>query len=147
MTTLVVDELLSQFEQPIYFKQKILVTSIKLHLYVHNMPLGNFVFSIEKEGNPYASFNFTSSSLRSSFGGTENFFHVFMPFTFGGGAVFDRGEYLFRITQTGYIYSASSFLGWCKDFGGYFGDISDPDAEFTEYPYSFRIIQRKPREL
>lgn len=147
MTTLVVDELLTSFEQPIRIKQKIMIASIKAHLYVHNMPSGNFVFSIEKEGNHYAAFNFTCADLRSSFGGSENFFHVFMPFTFAGGTVFDRGDYTFKITQTGYIYSASAFLGWCKDFGGYFGDISDPEAEFTEYPYSFRIIQRKPREF
>lgn len=147
MTTLVVDELLTSFTQPIRFKQRMLVASIKLHLYLHNMPAGNFSFIVEKEGDSYAAFNFSSNSLRASFGGTKNYLHVFSPFVFSTPTVFDRGDYVFRLTQTGYNYSTTSFLGWCKDFGGVFGGISDPNAGFTDYPYSFRIIEMKPREL
>lgn len=147
MSTLVVDELISDLTQPVILKQKMMVGSIKLRLYVHNMPSGNFTFTIFKEASVYASFNFTCSSLRSSFSGSKDFFHVTMPFTFAGAAVFDRGEYVFKITHSGYSYSASSFIGWCKDFGGVFGGISDPEAEFTDYPYSFRIIERRLREL
>jgi hypothetical protein len=147
VTTLVIDELLTSFSQPIRFKKRMVVASIKLHLYLHNLPAGNFSLIVEKEGNNYATFNFTSNSLRSSFGGTKNYFHIFAPFVFSSPAIFDRGDYVFRLTQTGYNYSTTSFLGWCKDFGGVFGGISDPNAEFTDYPYSFRIIERKPREL
>lgn len=147
MTTLVVDELISSFEQPIYIQRSIKALSIKFHFYVHNMPVGNFKFEIWKDGELFAEFPFTSLDLRNSFGGSSQYFRVFYPFGVGSNISLKEGSYVFKITSIGYVYSASSFLALCKDWQGYFGGISDENAEFTEYPYSFRIIERKSREF
>lgn len=147
MSTLVADELITELVQPIEFNQRMIVESIKLHLHVQNVPAGTFTFKVFKGLTEYASFNFTSTSLRTAFGGIEDNFHIYMPFVFTNGYPFERGSYTFKIEQSGYTYSASSFLAWCKDYGGIFGSIDDPNAEFTDYPYSFRIIERRRREL
>lgn len=147
MTTLVVDELISSFEQPVVIKKTIKALSIKFHFYVHNMPSGSFKFEIWKGLNLYAEFPFSCNDLRSSFGGSSQYFRVFYPFGVGSNITLYEGEYTFKITSTGYTYSASSFLSLCKDWQGVFGEISDENAEFTDYPYSFRIIERKQREF
>jgi hypothetical protein len=146
VTTLVIDELITELDQPVKIEKKIIAESIRLHLYFHNLPSGSFNFEIHKESGLYRSFPFNSSQVRSLFDGTKDFFHVYLSFGIGEKLILDRGNYHFKITQSGYDFSPSSFVGWCKDFQGYFGRISDENAEFTEYPYAFRIIERRPRE-
>ena len=147
MTTLVVDELVSQLVQPIYIKKKIKALAVKLHLYVHNMPTGSFKFQILKEGDLYAEFPFSCDDLKSSFGGTTSYFRVFFPFAVGSKINFEEGNYTLKITSTGYTYSQTSFLGWCKDWQGYFGDVTIVPESYLEFPYSFRIIELRPREF
>lgn len=147
MTSLVVDELITELSQDVNILQKMSVGSIKWHFYVHNMPAGSFFFEIRRGGDLYATFNFNSSLLRSSFGGTSNYFRVFYPFSNQAPIYLYPGQYTFKITCTGYTYSASSFLGVCKDWDQYFGQELGSNPEFTEHPYSFRIIERRLREL
>lgn len=147
MTTLVIDELITELTQDVNIKKDIKIGSIKFQFYVHNMPTGTFKLEILKDSVLYAEFPFTSNDLRNSFGATSNYFRVFYPFGYQENLTLYQGLYSFKISSIGYTYSATSFLGICKDWQTYFGQPLATSVEFTEYPFSYRILERKPREL
>jgi hypothetical protein len=146
MTTLIIDEFINEFIQTIRFDKRIKIGSIKARFYVHNMPSGVFTFQILKQNTLIIEESFTCSDLRDSFNGTENFFHVNFPLFLNKNLVLDRGNYEFKIISDGYTFSQNSFFSWTKDFQGVFGGFNDENVEFTEYPYSFRIIEIRQRE-
>lgn len=147
MTSLLIDELITTLTQGVNVKSTIKVASIKPEFYVHNMPSGTFNFAIWKNGDLYASEYFSSNDLRNSFGGSSNYFRVFFPFFFEKNLMLTKGYYEFKVTSLGYTFSTSSFLAICKDWQDYFGQQLPTSIEFTESPFSFRIIERKTREL
>ena len=51
MSTLVIDELITELEQSIIIRKKINVGSIRTHFYLHNAPSGVFNFEIHKDNN------------------------------------------------------------------------------------------------
>lgn len=146
MSTLLVDELITELVQPFKLLKKTHALSFRAHLYVHDMPAGVFRLRLMKGSDQIFSRTFTSETLREEFGGSESYFHIYFTF-FTQRKILDRGEYSLILDHTDYVYDANKFIGWCKDYRGVFGSFDTSQVSFTEYPYAYRIIERRAREL
>lgn len=145
MSTLVVDELITTLDQPITVNRSIYVATLRPHLYCHNNPSGTFYLNIYGQSGLIKSFSFTSNEIKSACGLSEAYFHANFaiqttPF------LLPRGEYTIKLESYGYSFDPSSFMSWCKDIKPY-GRISGSPVNYTENPFSFTLIEYKPREL
>lgn len=144
MSTLIVEELHTVLEQEIINHKQITVATIRPWLYFHNNPVGTFYFNIYGTDGLVRSFSFSCSDVKTSSSLTQPYFHSYFsiemtPF------VLNRGTYTIKLEHSGYLYNANSFMGWCKDLlpiGQTYGSTED----YTGNPFSFTIIEYKPRE-
>lgn len=140
MSTLITDSINGPKIQEFKTTETIKCEGFKLWLYNNNMPAGNFKLELVKDTRVIKEWNFTSLDMRNSFGGTEDYFHVYMSFL--SKSFYLQGTYNLVITTTGYTETPTSFIGWNKDYDGVFGNHYPGNVEFTDYPYSFRILRR-----
>lgn len=144
MSTLVVDEYKGiPLAQPFKLESGIIsVASIKAMFYVHNKPAGLFKMELKRGAEVIASWEFTAQDLKDSFGSTKDYFHVIYPFYKPNGIRLDRGDYVLEFSSVGYTYAGSAWIGWCKDWQGYQGEVYDPQpTSFINYPYSYRLLE------
>lgn len=144
MTTLAVEELVTTLVQPLLVDKPIRLLAVKPWLYFHNMPAGTFSMKLKKATTTIREWTFTSADARSAFGGTQQFFHVYLSLS-GAPLIIEPGEYTLELSATGYTFGAS-WVGWCKDWQGAVGRVEGSAPDFTGYPYSFRILASKGRE-
>ena len=145
MSRLVVDELITTLEQPITVDRSSYIASIRPHLYCHNSPLGTFYLNIYSPSGLIKSFSFTSQDIKSSCGLSEAYFHAYYAISMTP-FLLPRGEYTIKLESSGYTFSESSFVGWCKDVDPV-GRVSGTPENYTENPFSFNLIEYKPREF
>jgi hypothetical protein len=145
VSTLIVEELITDLEQEIKVTHGIQVATIRPWVYFHNNPAGTFYFNIYGTSGLVKSFSFNYLDVKTASGLTEAYFHShyaisMTPF------LLPRGTYTIKFEHSGYTYDTNSFVGWCKDvfhFGRTYGDAEN----YTENPYSFTIIEYKAREI
>lgn len=76
-----------------------------------------------------------------------NNWHGFIPFAQESGLYLDPGDYEIKLSATGYTFSHDYFIGWCKDRVCTIGNLyGAPITHYTMNPYSYRLIEYKPRE-
>lgn len=147
MSTLAVEQLETgqTIIQPITVTRPIQLGAIRPYLYFHGMPAGTFTFRLKRSTTVIKEWSFNSTQARDAFGGSLNFFHVYLSLASEAFAI-KPGEYTLELSATGYTFSSGSFMGWCKDFAGPTGAIIGSPNDFTSYPLSFRIIETRERE-
>lgn len=147
MSTLAVEQLETgqTIVQPITVKRPIQLGAIRPYLYFHGMPAGTFKVQLKKLTTVIKEWEFNSTQARDAFGGSLNFFHVYLSLT-SETFVIKPGEYTIELSASGYVFSSGSFIGWCKDFTGPTGAVIGTPNDFTSYPLSFRIIETRERE-
>jgi hypothetical protein len=147
MSTLAVEQLETGLSivQPITVTRPIQLGALKPYLYVHGMPAGTFKVQLKKLTTVIKEWTFTAAQAQAAFGGTLNYFHVYLALTSEPFTI-KPGEFTIELSATGYVASSGSFIGWCKDFAGPTGAIIGTPSDFTSYPLSFRIIETRERE-
>jgi hypothetical protein len=145
MSTLVVDRLLSSFTQPITANRDIFCLAIRAKLYVHNIPSGTFSFKVYKGVSLVASTQFSSADLKSKIGSSLNYF--WGDFAFPVSFFLERGEYVIRLESSGYTFGETSFIGWAKDYDSVPTNIDGDPEDFSEYPFSFNLVESVGREV
>jgi hypothetical protein len=144
MTTLAVEELVTTLVQPLKVEKPVRLLAVKPWLYFHNMPSGTFTMALKKDSVTVREWQFTSANVRDAFGGTQQFFHVYLSLS-GSPLIIKEGDYTLELSASGYTFGAS-WVGWCKDWQGVVGRVEGQAVDFTAYPYSFRILASKGRE-
>ena len=145
MSTLVVEELITSLDQEITLQKSIQIVTIRPWIYSHNNPVGTFSFNIYGTSGLVRSFSFSNSELKTQSGVTEDYFHSYFSIQMAP-FLLTRGVYTIKLEHFGYTYNANSFLGWCKDIlpiGKTYGTAEN----YTDNPFSFNIIEYKPREI
>lgn len=145
MSTIVVDELITELVQEIKINRPTSLAAFRPWVYSHNNPEGNFSFIIEKDSLPVKIFSFTNNDLKTALNVTQPYFHgrYAIPVT---PFILHRGTYTIKLTASGYTYNPNCFVGWCKDveaFGKTYGTIEN----YTSNPYSFTLVEYRAREL
>lgn len=148
MSTLIVDELITELEQEIIVKEDILNGVIfKPWLYIHNAPSGTFKFGVYEGANLLFEKTFDSAFIKSELNTTDNFAHLFLSLPFPNESL-KAGVYKMKLSSVGYVFNSSSWLGWIKDFESNFEKNNDLESiEFTQYPLTTRILVMKRREF
>ena len=144
MTRLAVEELITTLVQPLTVETTVRLLAVKPWLYFHNMPAGTFTMALKKDAATIREWQFTATDARNAFGGSQQFFHVYLSLS-GAPLIIYQGEYTLELSASGYTFG-SSWVGWCKDWQGVVGKVEGQAADFTSYPYSFRILASKGRE-
>ena len=118
MTSLLVNELRSTLEQDITLKLsgRCHVGSIMPYLYMNDAPSGTFKFQLLRYSDVVYEREFTSGDIKASLGTTDNYAHVFYPVIPLGKIKLESGDYILKLSSTGYSYSPTSFIGWCQQF-------------------------------
>jgi hypothetical protein len=118
---LIVDELKDTLEQgfTIDLETRYSIIEFKPYLYMHNTPSGTFTLSIlDSDENTVTSKDFTSSDIKESLGTEDNYAHVYLPVRFD--TILLKGTYIVRLSSSGYTFNESSYLGWARDWKGWF---------------------------
>lgn len=144
MSTLILEELETILDQEINIKTQLNVATIRPHLYFHNNPAGTFYLNVYNDSGLVKSFSFSSNDVKVASGLTHSYFHSYfsIPMT---PFVLSRGTYNIKLESSGYTFDPNSFIGWCKDLkptGNTYGFIGN----YTSNPFSFTIVEYKPRE-
>lgn len=145
MTTLAVDRLISYLAQPITVRRDILCAAFRAKLYVHNLPSGVFLISILKGAQVIMTIDFSSVELQQKLDIDDLYF--WGDFAFPVSFYLDRGDYQIRLESSGYVFNDGSFIGWVKDFDEINRDIIGEANDFSQYPFSFNLIEYKQREV
>jgi hypothetical protein len=141
MTTLVCQTLVNSLEQRVNFNhnKRYHVGCISPYLLMVNSPAGTFTFKIFKNSTEIFSKNFNSNDIKASFETSNDFAHVFYPVIPDQPLFLDRGEYTFRIEQSGYSPTQSTFLAWIQQHENKQVNMDYEPFDDSENTFSFRI--------
>ena len=145
MTTLAVDRLISYLEQPITVRRDLLCASLRAKLYVHALPSGTFTLKISRDSQIVSQVSFSSVNLQQKI--STPYVYFWGDFAFPATFHLTRGDYLIRLESSGYTFTDSSFIGWVKDFDELERDLTGEANDFSQYPFSFNLIEYKQREV
>jgi hypothetical protein len=144
MTRIAADQLITELAQGIELEKSYTLAGIRPRLYFHNIPAGTFYFRFYKDSVMIATYSFTSVSAQTSASITSPYFWV--DLSIKGGLPLSGGPYTIKLESDGYTYSPSSWIGWVKDFN-YNGNLLGNPQDFSEYPYTIKLIEYGDREL
>lgn len=110
---LLVAELSTELYQTIRPAKNTQVEAVRVNLYKHNSPSGNFTVEIQDQNGQLvasSSDSFTASELSSS-----AFMHGFVTFNID---VQMQKEIPYRVVlkASGYSFSESAYIGWCSSY-------------------------------
>jgi hypothetical protein len=110
-------DVLTTLDQEITPTKNTFVTSIRPHIYKHNLPSGSLRVKILDSGlTELASSNaVTIASIDSEFSGVA-FVHAYIKFDIEWGLTKDTDYFIRLETEGGYTFAESDYVGWCKDF-------------------------------
>jgi hypothetical protein len=152
MSTLVTDRLDTEsglvLTQEIEIKREITLAGIRCFLYFHGLPAGTFYFRLYKDGNLIKEYSFTAASAKASANGvnpTHNHFWVYL--SLAGDVKLGRGDHELKLESSGYTFDEDSWIGWSKDWDKLDSLTSGVPSDFSEYPYSYKLIEYAPREF
>jgi hypothetical protein len=135
---LVVETLRTEIQQSfsLSLSTRILAQEIKPYVLMYNSPVGTFTLSIEKDSVEIFSTEFASENIKSFFDTTHDYIHGRIPLS--SDLILTKGDYVAKLTATGYTYNQDSFLGWVRDWEGFF--IPELTELATARPNDLRII-------
>jgi len=123
------------------------IGGIKLNLLASSPSLTSVTVNLIKDSVTLFSKTLTLAEIKSMGLTTLNNWHGFIPFSSSASLYLSEGDYQIVLFATGYTYSETNFIGWCKDLvctiGNVYGIIP---TNYTLNPYSYRLIEYKPRE-
>lgn len=117
---LLVIELYSNLEQAIIPDTIQQVEAVRIHLYKHNTPAGSLQVLI-KDGDTTIA---TSQIVNISDISEADFFHGQVTFEINVQLLKSK-EYKILLQASGYTFTESAYVGWCRDF------------DFKTYPKGF----------
>jgi hypothetical protein len=149
MSTLVFDTLETELNQEIVIGNQLGLNSPQIMpwLYFLNNPAGTFKLGIYSGVTLISEKSFNLSDLKTQLNATGNSGHLFFHLEFTGIRL-PFGFYTLKLSSTGYTYSSTSFLAWCKEWESKFD--ANPKYgvdDFTGNPLAVRIISLTPREI
>lgn len=119
MSNLVVDDLDTTLTQKVTPTETVIIAAIRPHILIHGNPSGSLRVDIYDSTNTTllkSSEEITIAAIKTLATITENFFHGYIRFNIDWGLVKDT-EYSIRLEGlSGYSFSTSDFIGWCRDF-------------------------------
>ena len=119
MTTLVVNPLKDYLDQNITVEDKAVFESMRLLLYKHLSPAGEFRLEIlyPEGGSVIASATLTSALMEAN--ATEitstNYAHGWFRFDFGEFVTLHPASYTLRLIGVGYSFSENAYIGWIQE--------------------------------
>jgi hypothetical protein len=139
LTSLVMDSLETELVQDIEIYKDMSIKGIKLKLYFHQSPPGTFYLRFYKDASVIKEYSFISSNIKSQIGTLNNYFHAVVALV--GDFMLPRGNIQIKLESSGYSYSNSSFIGWCKDYDKVDERFTGTSNDFTSHPYEFKLIE------
>jgi hypothetical protein len=110
---LLVEELKTTLSQSLTVgDNNVFAVAVRPHLYKHGSPTGSVRMQIQDENGKLIA---QSAAVAISAISSENYFHGYVRFDFTE-PLKSGSTYQFVLSSTGYTYSSSAFVGWCKDF-------------------------------
>lgn len=148
MTTLVVDELKTTLTQTftLTLNKRYNIGGIRPYIYMHNSPSGTFTLKIKSGANTLASKDFTSAEIKTDMSTSDNYVHIWKGLLFDTPIQLVKGSYILELSSSGYSYSASSFLGWVKEYENIFNEVSGTPLSYFDNPYSFQLFEYRRAE-
>lgn len=147
MSTVVVDELITTLDQPISVFRPISLAAIKPYIFAASPLIESITFSILKDGVALFTQSHLFEDLKAALNTSDDNFHGFFPFYTEGTIYLPPGDYVIRMSASGYTFSSTNFVGWCKDYLRYFGKITgEIPTHYSMFPYSFRLLEYSSRE-
>lgn len=144
MTRIAADQLISNLSQTIKLYRDMSLAGIRTKLYFHNLPAGTFYFNIYKDAQKIYSYSFDSLAAKQAIDTPYSYFWV--DLALAGNLNLEQGQYSIVLESWGYTFSEDSFIGWVKDFN-LSGDIIGEPSDFSEYPFSFKLVEYGDREV
>jgi hypothetical protein len=143
-----VEELITTLTQPFHVEYNLVIGGVKPRLLSATPSLTSIKFEIIQDVTTLFSKSLTLAEIKAMGSTTKDNWHGFIPFSSEAAIYLSPGDYELKMSATGYTYSHANFIGWCKERSHYFGKIYGTEpANYTLYPYSYRLIEYKPREL
>jgi hypothetical protein len=149
VSTLVYDTLETELVQEIVIGNHLGVQSpmISPMLFFLNNPAGTFTLGIYKGATLLIEKSFTVADLKTQLNTTDMSGYLYYHVIFGG-VNLPFGFYNLKLTSSGYTFSTSSLLAWCKDWESNFNaTVEITPIEFTQYPLAVRILSLVSREV
>ena len=132
MSKLLVEELFTSISEgfTLSYTERTSLAALYPHLYIHNEPAGTFTITLKKGATNIFSKSFNVSDIKATIDSPLDYSHVWYPVIPTNPVQIDSGEYLVELTSSGYTFSESAYIGWCRnfeemDFKGDFGKFND----------------------
>ena len=147
MTTLVADELITTLTQTVNlsYDRVYHIAGLKIKLIMYNAPSGTFTLSIKSGATTLASTDFTSADIKTDLSTADNYAHIYKALTFS--LPLKKGAYDLVLSSSGYTYSATSFLGWCKSFENVFNQEVDDTVLYHDKPFDYLVYANIREDL
>ena len=147
MTTLVCDELETTLTQTVNmnYDRVYHVAGLKIKLLMYNNPTGTFTLSLKSGVTTLASASFTSADIKTDLSTADNYAHLYKALNFS--LPLKKGSYDLVLSSSGYTFSASSFLGWCKSYANIFNEEADSTAPYTDKPFDYLVYENVREDL
>lgn len=113
-------------------------------LYVHNAPVGTFYLDLKQSGNLVKRMTFDLQDMKDQLGTTDNNMHLYFRISFDGVSL-KNNTYQLVLGSDDYVFSSTSFLGWCKDWDNDFE--GNAPLDWSNRSLCFRIFNKENREL
>jgi hypothetical protein len=116
MTKIVVEELKTTLEQNFTNNVKRKIQSIRIWIYKHLSPSGNFYITVNQASQDLAvSEALTSSYIEANSSSTAlNYSHGFIKFNFTNPFILNAGDFTLELSNDSYTFSESAYVGWVK---------------------------------
>lgn len=129
MSDLLITELDTTLSQKVTPTATMIVAAIRPHIYIQNSPAGSLRVDIYDSTNTTllkSSETITVASIKSQALITDDYFHGYIRFLIDWGLVKDT-QYTIRLEGvSGYTFSTTDHIAWCKDF-----DLRKYSASYT----------------
>ncbi len=119
-----------------------LVPKVRLHICKYLSPAGTFIASLtDADDNVLGTDSQTLNDMVVAGLPSANYYHGHVTFEFPRALTLKPGTYKLKLSSSGYTYSDTVFLGWCKA-------VTDPVIPTTDdetwldvdAPYDFEML-------
>jgi hypothetical protein len=147
MTTLVCDELVTTLTQTVNlsYDRVYHIAGLKIKLLMYNAPSGTFTLSIKSGATTLASTDFTSADIKTDLSTSDNYAHIYKALSFS--LPLKKGAYDLVLSSSGYTYSATNFIGWCKSFENVFNEEVDSTVTYNNKPFDYLLYANVREDL
>ena len=141
MSTILNEQLVTTLEQPIAYLsgERAHIAAFYPYLLLFNSPAGTFTFSLLSGATVLFSQEFTSASIKAAVSTTNDYVHTFHPIVPTDLIQLESGDYIVKISATGYTATDSSYLAWIQQHEDLSLDLDYTPGNDTYNPFSMRI--------